>query len=266
MKIDNKFVIAVVLIAVMLAAVAISQAGNDCNVPASKAAVAGEDVEVIQYSGEGSYGPVLLADAIIKTGNKKDLVMSFTSEMTLVTDTTVIGSGKDKEQLQDMDEDIASIVVWIEVDGDVDPYTGEPIPNSGVEAFPGPVVFAERVQYMEGRLSEITWVCNPWADLPIDPETGEPIPPSPDEINDCIWDLPEYVRLLLNTTSANGFNYLMLNMEPGCHDIRVWATVELQGEVVEGEKVPPGVEVAGIIGKRTLVVEEVRLINEKVTV
>lgn len=262
MKIDNKLVVAVVLVAVMLAAVAISQAG-DCNVPASKAAIAGSATEVIKYEGEGSYDPVLLAEATIKTANKKDLIIAFTSENTLVTDTTVIGSGKDKAPLANMDEDLASIVVWVEVDGEVDVMTGEPIPETGDEAFPGRVTFAERVQYMEGRLSDITWTCNPWADLPLDPTTGEPIPPTTDDINECIWDVPEYVRLLLNTTSANGFNYLMLDMDPGCHDIRVWATVELKGEKVEGEEVPAGVEVAGIIGKRTLVIEEVRLINEK---
>jgi len=241
MKIDNKFVIAVVLIVVMLAAVAISQAGNNCDVPASKAAVAGENIEFIEFStdGEETYGPVLLAEATIKTANKKDLVIAFTSENTLITDTAVLGSKKAGLG----DEDVASIVVWVEVDGDGEQDTGD-------EAFPGSVTFAERVQYMDGRLSDITWTCNPY-----DPDVENP--------EDCVLELPEYVRLMLETTSANGFNYLALNMESGCHDIKVWATVELKDGAIDEVAEE---DVAAIIGKRTLVIQEVRLINDKVTV
>ena len=188
-----------------------------------------------------------MAEATIKTANKKDLVIAFTSENTLITDTAVLGS----KRAGLGDEDVASIVVWVEVDGDGEQDTGD-------EAFPGSVTFAERVQYMDGRLSDITWTCNPWVD-----EDGNVINPEPGDINNCILDMPEYVRLMLETTSANGFNYLALNMESGCHDIKVWATVELKdGALDEVDEE----NVAAIIGKRTLVIQEVRLINDKVTV
>ena len=166
--------------------------------------------------------PALLT-AVIKTAEKKDLVISFTTECVLVTDTKIKGGGG-----VDQSMDHASIQVWVEVDG--------------VEAFPGKVTFAERIQTLKGKLG--------WVYYDVD-EAGNIVGVDGEE---------EEIELLLETTSANGFNFLMLDIESGVHEIAVYATIELEeeGQWTESEME----RVAAGIGKRTLVIHEMRLVQD----
>lgn len=180
----------------------------------------GTAVNVLQQQADGSYSDILVLSTRIKTAEQKDLVISFTAEASLVTDTKIVGKGS--TEVSDMDR--ASIFIWATVDG--------------VKAFPDEVTLAERVQILKGRLSEWT--------IGTDPATGAPV----------LEQVPEYVELILDTTEANGLNFLALNVGSGEHVIQVWARIEL---VNEGGTQSP--QIAGVIGDRTLVVHEIRLIQ-----
>jgi hypothetical protein len=126
---------------------------------------------------------------------------------------------KGKDELWDEDRDYASIKVWVEVDGE--------------RAFPDEVTFAERLQILKGRLSAVTY----------------------NSTNDVIY-MAEEVELLLNTTSANCFNFLLLNLDSGEHTVRVMADIKTVDEADDTY------HAFGIIGDRTIVVQEVRLIQD----
>ena len=218
MKINTKLVVPVVLVAILFAAaVVVTQAGS----PSSKTAIAGNTIE-ISYQNNGSYNEVELANATIKTANFKDLIISVTAECGLFTDTKLTGKGvKDLD-----DEDIATIQVWVVIDNGTDKER---------TAFPGKVTFAERIQTMKGRLSEMIWDGEEWNNT------------------------PEYIELALDTTNANGFNFIVLDMKPGDHTIHVFASVELDESSTSGEV---SLDPAGAIGKRTVVIQEVRLVKD----
>lgn len=103
----------------------------------------------------------------------------------------------------------------------------------GEEAYPGEVTYASRWQKIDGHLSDI-----------IHEDGG-------------IIALPEEVQLILNTTTANTFTFYMEDMSAGTHEIMAVATIELSDG--SGEYAPASI--AGIIGPRTMIVNEVRLAN-----
>jgi len=223
---DKRAILAAALVAIAATAIFAMQAS--AGTPASKSAMAGRGTKIIKYSLEpaeesGSYTTPALLTAVIKTAEKKDLVISFTTECVLVTDTKIKGGGG-----VDQSMDHASIQVWVEVDG--------------VEAFPGKVTFAERIQTLKGKLG--------WVYYDVD-EAGNIVGVDGEE---------EEIELLLETTSANGFNFLMLDIESGVHEIAVYATIELEeeGQWTESEME----RVAAGIGKRTLVIHEMRLVQD----
>ena len=113
--------------------------------------------------------------------------------------------------------------MWVEVDG--------------VKAYPEDVVFAERIQILQGKLSAMT----------VEPDG-------------TLVDEAEELELILDTTAAAGFNFIMLNVGSGEHVIKVYATIELvndtQPDVVES------LNIQGAIGDRTLVVGNHRLLKD----
>jgi hypothetical protein len=211
---ENKAVLmlTVAMIAVLATGVSIFSVAA---MPSSKWAIAGSETKIIQQ-GAGLYPDLLLLDTRIKLPESKDLVISFTAECALVTDTRIKGKGS--EEVSSMDR--ASIVVWVEVDG--------------VKAYPDDVVFAERIQILQGKLSAMT----------VEP-------------NGDLVDVPEELELILDTTAAAGFNFIMLNVGSGEHEIKVYATIELvnaaQPDVIESYNIQ------GAIGDRTLIVGNHRL-------
>ncbi len=159
----------------------------------------------------------------------------FTAEAALFTDTKIKGkSGGDVDSSMDR----ASITVWVN-------YT-----DAGEEkmAYPGKITLAERIQTLQGRLSECTVYEN------LSYVEGDPI--YMQYIVDCT--LPEWIELILETTSANGFNFLAFDVSPGVHDVTVYATIE----TAETEGAAESGDPQAAIGSRTLVVEEVRLIQD----
>ena len=174
---------------------------------ATKHAVAGSTIEVVEAQTQPD--GIVILETQIRTGNPKDLIISFTSEAALVTDTKI--SGKDAS-----DMDRASIIVWATVDGNL------AYPENGI-------TLAERTQTLKGNLGQM-----------VDPDTG------------LLMD--EDVQLILDTTAANGFNFYIENVGTGNHVVQIWAKISTEESTGTASGAPKG-----IIGSRTLIVEEVDL-------
>jgi len=102
-----------------------------------------------------------------------------------------------------------------------------------VTAEPGSVVFAKRKMVLKGLL---------WAPADVDPED--------------LLKLPEqYIEIYEKTKTANGFNFVLKNVGQGVHDIQI----QIKTHTEEGFD---GAKVGAVIGKRTLVVESVRMVND----
>ena len=80
---------------------------------------------------------------------------------------------------------------------------------------------------------------------------------APEDIDpDNLLKLPEqYIEIYEETRTSNGFNFVMKNVESGVHEI----TVQIMTDTKEGFD---GANVGAVIGKRTLVVEAVRMVND----
>jgi len=152
-----------------------------------------------------------LLHATIKTANKKDLLIGVSLQSGLYTDTTVKGKNGSSEQAGAE----AAVKVEVLIDG-----------KMGVAA-PDTVIFARRVQELTATLGGVIEKCN----VSVDPETGE------GEIiiaRDCdVSD--EEIGLMISTTSANHFNFVAPNMEPGDHTVDVRVTAMSAAEFNNGE-------------------------------
>lgn len=215
MKINNKLAAVTVLIAVMITAVAISQADSY----SAKTAIGIDTNQLI--GADGPTTQLMTPPIYIHTSQQKDLVISVTSQNTLVTDTTLKGSKGETDSV--------SIKVKVVVD------EGNFSNHLERVALPGEVTFASRIQEIKGRLSDATYVYNE--------TSGE---------YEWLYE-PEWVEIILNTTSANGFNFVLQDLGSGDHEIRVYAMIETD----TGDT--PDSSVAAVIGPRTVVINEVRL-------
>lgn len=137
MKIDNKLIASIVVLAVLLAAFGIVSSGQD-SIPSTKAAVAGSDTKFIPASTieNGNFTNEIIAEAYIKT--TKDMAISVSAESILYTKTGIKGKPIKESAAT------GTLYVWAEVDGK--------------PAFPCYVTFAERIQTMDGSLNETDWV------------------------------------------------------------------------------------------------------------
>jgi hypothetical protein len=106
----------------------------------------------------------------------------------------------------------------------------------GEEATPGEVVFAYRKMELKGLL---------WA-----PENFDPIDP------ENLLDLPEqYIEIYEETRTANAFNFIAKNVGSGVHTIEVQVMADASADF-EGSRI------GAVLGKRTLVVEAVQMIQD----
>ncbi|NIN51547.1 MAG: hypothetical protein GTN80_00020 [Nitrososphaeria archaeon] len=170
-----------------------------------------------------SWDPILYTK--IKTAEQKDLVIQFTAECALLTDTKIKGKGN--EEVSSMDT--ASVRVRVKIDGEL--------------AFPEDVTLCERMQTLKGKLSE--WI------IETNETTGEPY----------LVEVSEEIELILNTTSANGFNFLAFNVGSGVHEVVLEADIYINDQPQEG--VDESYPTAAVIGDRTLVVDEIRLVQSQ---
>jgi len=168
--------------------------------------------------------PILSAS--IHTSQQKDLVISVSLESSLLTRALA----KSRNKTQDKSMASAGIEVQVLVDG--------------APAYPGVVVYNKRKQELTATFQGILAGC-----LTTSLETGG-------VIIDPACVEPEELDLLLDTTSANHFNFILDDVGVGTHAIEVQARIDLSASSQTGAG-----EAKAIIGKGSVVVEEVRLVK-----
>ena len=107
------------------------------------------------------------------------------------------------------------------------------IDGDWVVAQPGDVVFAYRKMILKGLL---------WDETQVVPAETVVLP-------------EQYIEIYEETRTANGFNFVLKNVGQGVHDVKVQIMTDTAKGFDEAN-------VAAVIGKRTLVVEAVRMVND----
>lgn len=175
---------------------------------------------------EGAWTPIL--SNTLKMPNQKDLFMGVSLEVMLYTETTVLS----KNATRDTSTASSAVQVRVLVDGRV--------------AEPGVVVFGRRSQTLSAVMQGIISGA-----LSVDPLTGA-------VVVDPTLVTPEEVSLILESSDAAHFDFVMDDLPAGTHKIEVQARVDL------GEKAMAGSAVSrALVGKGCLTVEEVRLIKNE---
>ena len=175
---------------------------------------------------------------MIKTPNKKDLLIGGSFETALFTQTQVTG----KNGSTSTSSASATLEVRVLIDGQ--PFNK----STGTGAFPPIVMYDHRAQTLSATLGGVIQSCT------VNLVTGV--------INvatDCtVTD--EMINLILETMSAHHFNFVAANLDPGVH------TVEIQvrsGSTADTS--PAGFGTASAtagVGRGSLTVEEVKAINQ----
>ena len=211
----------------------------------AKATCGAGDLSVVEFH---SAAPIFTQT--IHTASQKDLFIDVSLECGLTTNTMVMS----KALKRDISEAEASVKVWVEVDGEV--------------AAPGVVTFARRYQALiaefAGSLSIPAGM--EWGDcLVTDPVTGITT------ISDvCLTE--EMLALILDTMSANSFNFMVTDLAAGDHTVVVYADLEynLTGEeFVDSEDelsdwAPEDITTKAYLGKGSVTVESVRMVKDDV--
>jgi len=175
---------------------------------------------------------------MIKTPNKKDLLIGGSFETALFTQTQVTG----KNGSTSTSSASATLEVRVLIDGQ--PFNK----STGTGAFPPIVMYDHRAQTLSATLGGVIQSCT------VNLVTGV--------INvatDCtVTD--EMINLILETMSAHHFNFVAANLDPGVH------TVEIQVRSgTTADTSPAGFGTASAtagVGRGSLTVEEVRAINQ----
>jgi len=162
----------------------------------------------------------------LKTPNQKDVFVSVSLEVGLLTDTLV----RSKNGASDTSMASAGVEVRVLIDG--------------AEALPGRVVFGRRTQTLTATFQGIIDGClavdtNTWS-VVIDP--------------DCVR--PEELGLILETMNANAFNFIMADLPSGIHNIQVQARINLGASAQAGSA-----RARALIGNGSVTVESVRMIR-----
>jgi hypothetical protein len=187
---------------------------------------------------------IKLFDGYIKTSNEKELFIDVSLECGLTTNTQVISRNLERK----ISEAYASVEVAVLVDGNM--------------AEPGWVTFARRYQ---GLIAEFAGDFSNCISVTEDDEGNHTV--TVDE--ECTE--PEMLALILDTMSANSFNFLAINVPVGEHHIQVIAklTHKVEGQEIEFALGKPALMeeykltpfTKAYIGKGSVTVEEVRMIK-----
>lgn len=182
--------------------------------------------DTVLLRGGAADGWVDILSGSIHTASWKDLIIGVSLEAGLFTSTTVRSRGGNN----DTSKAEASIQVRVLVDG--------------VEVFPGAVTFARRHQELMAKFGGIVESCSDLdGDGTIVVET------------ECVVT-DEELRLVLDTMNANAFNFVLPDLRSGDHSIVVQARIDTSTSAESGEAAANGV-----IGKGSLIVEEVRMVR-----
>ncbi len=192
---------------------------------------------------EGAWTPILTQN--IKTPNQKDLIIDVSLETGLYT-RTLVKSKRNYEGDPEWDSSTAhaKVMVRVGVDGEYATVGVGEEQEAGV-AFPRAVTFNEREQTLSAKFMGIfTGAC-----LNVDPDTHAV------SINYTCLE-PEELDLILNTMSANSFNFVVADLTPGNHIITVEAAIIANGAAEEGKY-----EAMAMVGQGSVVIELVRMVK-----
>ena len=159
----------------------------------------GLNLSVIATNSAAADNATVLSSVLKVPGDKKDLLIGVSLQSSLLTDTLAKG----KNGSTDSQMACASLDVTVLVDG--------------VEAAPGPVRFSHRCQTLNTVLGGVIGSCTD--------TNGDGVI---DVATECsVTD--EQIQLILDTTSANHFNFIAPNVGTGDHVIKVVADVTANG-------------------------------------
>lgn len=195
-------------------------ANNDQGHPSAKATAQISNINVLD-SGDMTWTPILTQT--IKTPNQKDLFIDVSLQSGLYTLTKVKG----KQGETDTATAIATVKVRVLVDG--------------TAAYPGTagVVFNERAQTLTAVLGGVLEECV------YNSSTGNIT---------CTWT-DEEIELILDTMSANAFNFIVADLASGVHTIVVEAMIDVSDAVADKT------EAMATIGMGSVTIEQVRMIQ-----
>lgn len=197
------------------------------SMPAAKATAKVADMTVLSLSSGSatSTGWVTVLDTALKTANQKDLFVDVSLQSGLYTQTTV----RSKDMNKDTSTAGAAVKVRVLVDGQA--------------ARPGAITFNSRHQELSATLQGQVALVDKNGNGVI--EEGELETVAEEEIS-----------LLLNTISANSFNFVMPNLTAGVHHVMVEAQIETNGTWQSGSA-----KAQAVIGAGSVTVEEVRFVQ-----
>ncbi|MDB4285309.1 hypothetical protein N9903_00180 [bacterium] len=161
-----------------------------------------------------------ILEATIKTANKSDLLIGVSMQDGLYTMTKVKGKNGSVEVAGAE----GGIEVWLEIDGDADSHP----------VYPEIVTFARRFQELSATLGgviescDVTVTATGSGDTWDGTSTGTIYVPDDCEVSD------EEIGLILDTTSADHFNFVAPNLDPGDHTVRVCARAKSSAEFTNG--------------------------------
>ena len=228
MKIDNKLVIAIAVFAVIITAATLSSQAEDSY--SAKTAAGWNETQVLSVKND-VVESTIFKPLYIHTSAKKDFIITVSAITSIVTDTRLKGEFGETD----------SVIIEIEPKV-INTNTGEL-----ATVHPAKVTFASRIQKIEGKLYETQLIC----------ELNDGVP------SNCYYEEdPQWLNLTLATANANAFSFISENVGAGDYEITVNATINASSWAASNTgDVPQPLpdQIAGIIGYRTLVVDEVHL-------
>jgi hypothetical protein len=156
-----------------------------------------------------------ILSSILKTANKKDLLIGVSLQSSIYTDTTVKGKNGSTEQAGAT----GAIEVMVEIDGHA--------------VYPSQVIFAKRIQELNAVLGGVIETCE--VNCVTEIINDAPVTTCDDIVvaTDC-FVTEEEIGLALTTTSANHFNFVAPNIDSGEHLVEVTARAISSAEFTNG--------------------------------
>ncbi|MGD8618462.1 MAG: hypothetical protein PVH54_04670 [Gammaproteobacteria bacterium] len=269
------------------------------SMPSGKSGIASGDLAIVEASAAvalAEAAPEPLLTTYIKVPQDKELIFDLSAECGLYTRTLAKSKGGNKDTAS-AEASVLMNVTYTNVDTGVQEYAYPGGAGDGV-------VFCSRAQELsatfqgifqtgeeydalivtadnndDGDINSIVDTCDAGGlvgDIYYDADVCEPITvvgtclyQHADNNNilldvDCLQE--EEVELVLDTMSANSFNFVGPNLKQGVYRIDVWADVDTCtgdkiGSCINGDD--PDVEAKATIGRASLVVDEVRFIQDE---
>lgn len=166
------------------------------------------DLSVVATDSAAADSATILESVLKVPGSKKDLLLGVSLQSSLLTDT----HAKGKNGSADSQTACATVDITVLVDGQA--------------AAPGPVRFSHRCQTLNTVLGGVIESC-----------TDENLDGIIDVSDECTVS-DEEIQLILDTTSANHFNFIAPDVGPGDHSVEVVANVSAEGtDTASGEVV-----------------------------